>query len=298
MSMPIPNFRPTDPVTDVINAINEQGAAIIEGLAPPETLREINQELSPIIDRANDGDSPFVGVHTKRIGGLVTKVPSCHNLVMHSEVLEIANAILGKYCERIQLHVAQAMSVGPNSDAQPLHRDGDTFPSLPGIETQINAMWAASRFTRRNGATAIALGSHLWPEDRQPTAEEMSYAEMEAGSVCFFVGKAVHGAGQNISNERRTGLCIGYSLGWLRQFENQYLHVPPNVARTLDPELAALIGYAAHRPQLGLYEARDPMDSLAEGLPDNQVPTDVFDEASQNRCAEYISTYGQIQTAV
>jgi hypothetical protein len=39
---------------------------------------------------------------------------------------------------------------------------------------------------------------------------------------------------------------VSYSLGWLRQEENQYLDVPPAVARELDDELRALAGFAMH----------------------------------------------------
>src|SRR3546814_13610903 len=56
---------------------------------------------------------------------------------------------------------------------------------------------------------------------------------------------------------RRAGI-IGYCLGWLRTFENQYLVYPPEVARHFDPELAALVGYAQHRPNLGNVEGQCP----------------------------------------
>lgn len=50
----------------------------------------------------------------------------------------------------------------------------------------------------------------------------------------------------------------GYSLGWLKPYEAQWLAYPPGIARNFDPELAALVGYRQHRPNLGNYEGQCP----------------------------------------
>tara|TARA_B100000686_G_C16762994_1_gene959974 strand:- start:1019 stop:1159 length:141 start_codon:yes stop_codon:yes gene_type:complete len=46
---------------------------------------------------------------------------------------------------------------------------------------------------------------------------------MEVGSVLFYTGSTYHGAGENQTDSVRIGLTIQYSLGWLRQEENNYL---------------------------------------------------------------------------
>ena len=64
---------------------------------------------------------------------------------------------------------------------------------------------------------------------------------------------------------------LSYVLGWLRTEENQYLSVPPDVARTLPPKAQELLGYAAHDAladgggYLGTVDLRDPMVLMAEG---------------------------------
>jgi hypothetical protein len=62
-----------------------------------------------------------------------------------------------------------------------------------------------------------------------------------------------HGGGASDSAGDRWGLNITYALGWLRQEENQYLSCPPEIARTLDPELQALLGYAMGSYALGYF---------------------------------------------
>ena len=47
------------------------------------------------------------------------------------------------------------------------------------------------------------------------------------------------------------GLITTYALGWLRQEVNQYLAVPPDIARQYDPTIRRLLGYTAHGSSLG-----------------------------------------------
>src|SRR5205085_5351614 len=67
---------------------------------------------------------------------------------------------------------------------------------------------------------------------------------MARGSVVFYLGSLYHGGGANHTDEVRYGANITYTVGWLRQEENQYLSVPFEVARELPVDLLRLIGYA------------------------------------------------------
>ena len=76
---------------------------------------------------------------------------------------------------------------------------------------------------------------------------------MKAGSVLVYSGSVIHAGGENRTDADRVGINITYCLGWLRQEENQYLSCPPAIARTLEPELQALLGYAMGSYALGYY---------------------------------------------
>jgi ectoine hydroxylase-related dioxygenase (phytanoyl-CoA dioxygenase family) len=89
---------------------------------------------------------------------------------------------------------------------------------------------------------------------------------MEPGSALIFLGSTLHGAGGNRTSQVRRGAIVSYCLGWLKPYENQWLSYPPDVARNFSPELAALVGYQQHRPNLGNYEGRCP-SVLLEGEP-------------------------------
>ncbi|MGZ6021562.1 MAG: phytanoyl-CoA dioxygenase family protein, partial [Rhizomicrobium sp.] len=51
-------------------------------------------------------------------------------------------------------------------------------------------------------------------------------------------------------------------------YENQFLVYPPPIARRFSPELAALVGYQLHRPNLGNYEGQCPSVLLGDEVPD------------------------------
>ena len=79
--------------------------------------------------------------------------------------------------------------------------------------------------------------------------------------MLLYTGSLYHGGGENRSDQVRRGMNITYNLAWLRQEENQYLTVPPEVAATLDDDLLRLIGYERGAYALGYVDdLRDPIE--------------------------------------
>ena len=76
---------------------------------------------------------------------------------------------------------------------------------------------------------------------------------MPAGSVLFWMGGTLHGAGANTSEDRRYGVILTYSLGWVRQEENQYLNVPPSRIAELSTETRHMLGFDMYAG-LGFYD--------------------------------------------
>ncbi|WP_268890610.1 phytanoyl-CoA dioxygenase family protein [Curvivirga aplysinae] len=78
-------------------------------------------------------------------------------------------------------------------------------------------------------------------------------AVMPKGSVVVYLGSTIHGGGANKSTSSRSGLINTYSLGWLRQEENQYLTIPREIADSYPEHIRRLIGYQVHGDHLGVY---------------------------------------------
>ena len=126
-----------------------------------------------------------------------------------------------------------------------------------------------NEFTIANGATLLVPGSHKWPADRQPETNEIVNAEMPAGSVLFWTGGLLHGAGENSTEDWRYGIILTYSLGWVRQEENQYLNMPLERLTELSPELQRTLGFNMYGDALGYYDPSvlDPKQaSTIEGI--------------------------------
>ena len=234
----------------VSEALTSDGAVIVDSVLSSSQVDEIMTELRPWIEHTRPGFDSFSGRNTRRTGALIARSPRCRELVMHPLPLATCGRFLG-HATSYQVHLTQVISIGPGEPAQQIHRDQwafDFFTFPEGYEVQCNTLWAMSEFTGRNGATRVIPGSHRFDDKLRFAEADTIPAEMSKGSVLFYSGSVYHGGGANHSDETRTGINITYNLSWLRQEENQYLAVPPEIAKTLPVELLRLMGY-----QLGAY---------------------------------------------
>jgi ectoine hydroxylase-related dioxygenase (phytanoyl-CoA dioxygenase family) len=270
-AMPSLKLLPADaPVADIMAAIEADGAMILDDVLSAAQVDAVMAEIGQYIDATPMGRDRFTGFSTRRTGALVARSPKSRELVLHPAILGACDAFLLPCCDRYQLHLTQVISIGPGQARQALHRDRLAWGGfLKDVEPQLNTIWAMTDFTVENGATQVVPGSQLWPEARQALPEEIGYAEMRRGSVLLYTGSVIHGGGENRSEGVRIGVNITYCLGWLRQEENQYLSCPPQIARTLDPKLQALIGYAMGSYALGYYSPPTPPGAAPEVVPPN-----------------------------
>lgn len=249
-----------------IEDLRRNGYCVIRDALPSSLIAALNDDLDPTFTATPFGKGGFYGETTKRFGRLLIRSPHAQALVQHSLILAIVEAILSPWCDRIQINTTQAIEVHPDAPAQIPHRDQDMWRGPIGeVEYLVNVMWPLTPFTRDNGAT------RLWPNSHGPKALAAEpdtspvAIEMEPGSALLFLGSALHGAGANRTVGVRRGLVIGYALGWLKPYENQWLAYPPEIARTFPPELADLVGYRQHRPNLGNFEGQCPSVLLGDG---------------------------------
>ena len=245
-------------IKEMYQALMEQGYIIIESLAT-SLAQQTFAELTPHIAAAPFGHDEFLGSKTKRLGGVLEKSASARSLAMHPLVLKLVECELLNYATNYQLNFSGIMHLEPGAEAQSLHRDGDLYPiSHLGMTTLMPTMWALSDFDHQNGGTHVVPGSHRWPHERAPQPSEIKSVAMPIGSVLIYLGGTLHGGGGNVSECTRTGMAMQYSLGWLRQEENQYLAHPPEVAAHFSEPLRRLIGYDYGGSYLGFVNGDDP----------------------------------------
>lgn len=255
----------------IAQALRQAGCTIIEQACDAHVVAGIHDELAPWFDQTPKGEGAFFGRQTKRFGAVFAKAQASAQLALAPEILAAIEDVLlnqpqaaGTDC--IQLHLTQAIEIGPGEESQLLHRDDDMFPFPKHCEVMVNVMWPLGEFTSENGATRLAPASQHWP--RQPvylTDQGVFDGLGGPGDAIIWLGSLVHGGGANRSSTARRGLVISYSLGWLAQAEKLLLSIPTDVARRLPERLQRLIGYQLHRPNLGWVEGRDPKQWL-DGL--------------------------------
>ena len=274
------------PVEDVVRVLNEDGGVIVEELIDARTVAAINREVDgwvetadPAMRHLNPAIQIFFGDRTKHVGGVAGKSRTFATEVMiHPLFLGLCDAILGPSCACYQLNLAHLIVRGPGAEHQYLHRDELVWNLVPRPhpELQLASIVALVDFDdgeRRDAGRAgePSLGARPPPSSRtrSPTPP---CAPARRSSTSARPSTAA--APTRPARSWRRGVHISYTLGWLRTEENNYLAVPPAVARTLPRRCQEVLGYAVHDAlprtggYLGMVSLRDPLELLAEGALD------------------------------
>jgi len=246
--------------------LRERGYCVLRDIVDPAEVAGLAEDLAPSFDAAPFCQGGFYGERTRRFGRLLMRSPRAAPFVLHPLICQIAEEILSPFCDRIQLNLSQAIGLYPGALPQLPHRDQDMWRGAIGeVEYLVNVMWPFTPYRQANGATLLWPGSHgMRALEPEPPSEPVAI-EMDPGSALLFLGSTLHGAGGNSTRQVRRGMLVSYCLGWLKPYENQWLAYPPEIARSFEPELAALVGYQQHRPNLGNFEGQCPSVLLRGG---------------------------------
>ena len=274
----------TDPAT-ISAHLRQWGYAIVDDVADAATMDQLESEALPYVGASDTGRDEYDGRHTRRTGMLIARCPTSRRLIMHPTVVGTARHFLD-HATAVQLHLTQIIAIEPGETQQKLHRDQmafDFFPFPADYHVQCNTMWALTDFTVANGGTHIVPGSsHM--TDAEAASEPSVQVEMRRGSVLFYDGKVLHGGGGNDSDGTRMGVNITYSVGWVRQEENQYLACSPEIARTLDDDLLKMMGYQQGAFALGYVgDQQDPLSLLRGEHAKVKVIGDVTQKSADHR---------------
>jgi hypothetical protein len=259
--MPELDHLPSDASADEIFAgIDADGGVIVDDFIAPDLFAALCEQLLPLVGEHRPGtaiDEPFWtefhGRATKRITGLAGRSDAWTRLLCEPRYAAMGDHYLG--ARGYWLNTGQLICIGPGETAQMLHRDELNWPSAAGREEEITitAIFALTDFTRENGATLIAPGSHRWPgASPEVKLEDCCQAVMRAGSALLYSGKVIHGGGPNSSSDQwRVGLHAGFVRGWLRAEENHQLTTSLEQARRMPERVQHLLGFRSFAQPMG-----------------------------------------------
>ncbi|MBU3688380.1 MAG: hypothetical protein B7C54_11630 [Acidimicrobiales bacterium mtb01] len=276
-STPDVPVRPVDtPLDELVALTLDPGGVIVNGWLDAATVDRVNGEIDHYLSANPDEGGPasgselydlFLGHRTLRLHGLVAKLPTTGpELIADDRLVRWATAAMSGVCASVLLNAGELIQIGPDEGTQFLHRDSDSWPTLPlgAAPVIVNAIIALDDFTLDNGATHVALGSHHWPVGRAAQSDELGRAVMHAGDVLLFRGDLVHGGGANTTAERRRALSLSYCAGWLRPVEHHAANLGLEVIRAAPRPLRDLLGGGVHDATamgggiLGLVDGRTP----------------------------------------
>ncbi|RAH75781.1 toxin biosynthesis protein [Aspergillus japonicus CBS 114.51] len=254
----------------ILKAFKEDGVVVIEGFFSLEQVEELNDDLTPALEKVKNGPSlkdpeiaRYHGSNTKRMSNMSTHSKIFRTQTLDNDLLhDICKAVFAKDSGDYWLNTALVIDIGPGNEAQPLHRDEEQHPVFRsvgpgGIEASINFFIALTRFTDENGATRMIPGSHQWPKDATRTDGLEIEAphgtlpvEMNAGDVALFSGRNIHGGGANrTKDERRRGVAMSIQASYLTPEEAHTLLVPLDKVREMTPRAQRMLGFRSQFPK-------------------------------------------------
>jgi ectoine hydroxylase-related dioxygenase (phytanoyl-CoA dioxygenase family) len=260
--------------SQLCDILERDGAVIVEDILDPALLARLNADMDRHVAAVTPGlRNPtmkemieFYGESTIRIDGLPAKSDSFVDIMLLPQLCETADHFLLPNCKDYLFNTGQLIQIGPGESAQELHCDESAWREVPTPkpQLQIEAMFALSDFTAANGATQVVPGSHRWETGREARPDEVTQAEMHAGSALIYLGTTLHGGGANTTSDQfRRGMFLGYVVGWLRTEENSFLTVPLEKVLTMPTRVQELLGYKAHGA-IGVVDVGSPMALLAQ----------------------------------
>ena len=250
----------TTSLDEVIAVIERDGGVIVEDFVPPAFIAELQADLLPKLDAYSPGRDDFSGFKTRRMSALFAKTRRAADVAIHPLFLGSAEHFVnrpivygsGEHARSVRpglrLGGSQLIQIGPGEGAQPLHRDHWAmlwrYPDY-GRQVRVQIMVAVSDFTEENGATQVVPGSHTWSEERVADPSEAVSAAMKASSALLFLGSTHHGGGTNrTADQCRTGLTMGLDSAAVRQEENMYLALSPEVVKSYPEQIQRLLGWS------------------------------------------------------
>ena len=199
--------------------LKDNGYLNLGVLLDEEILNKICSRIDGLLKAEGDEagsellDSPHIK-HPKeagadRLADLVNKGSVFDQFYQHPRVLAAIGFVLnGSY----KLSSLNYRSAKPGDGLQKLHVDW--HESVLANDYRVcNSIWLLDAFSKKNGATRMVPGSHLWgvlPDDAlsdpYDTHPDEIYIEAEAGSVFIFNSHMWHGGTQNKTDQPRRAI--------------------------------------------------------------------------------------------
>lgn len=251
-------------VQRVVDEVREEGFAVVPDFLDEVTVERLRRDLAPIFDDIGSRSSEDFGQQTIHTHNLLAKTRAVDEVLVDDQLLTLIEAILGP---DFQISGVAAMRPAPGDRRQHMHRDDGHYPiPYPHPPLIVNTLIALDPFTVANGATEVVPRSHLLTDKVDQDKPTVS-VEMPLGGLLLWDGALWHrGGGNSTEDSYRRSINLNFNLAWLKQRENQFIGVPPEVVVAMPEKLQALIGYKLTNFGLGTVDYRNPIETVKKRL--------------------------------
>jgi hypothetical protein len=110
---------------------------------------------------------------------------------------------------------------------------------------------------------SVAIGSHLWPRERDAYPEELTPVPLKKGSILLTLSATWQHSGVNEASTPAASLAINFNTSLLRSEENMYLSNPPEIACDYPVHIQKLVGYTIRGANCGTFaDFQHPAEAL------------------------------------
>lgn len=148
-------------------------------------------------------------------------------------------------------------SAFPGCYPQGLHQDQSAIAPFQSPEAPVlmNTLYVMQDVDENNGGTLFIPGSHRLLSEAGSGGEVGELPrpinlEAPAGTIMVFDGRLLHGTGVNRSDRWRYIMTQSNVKPWLRQQENWYLMLRPEVLENASPKLLRRLGFQSMNPYM------------------------------------------------
>lgn len=181
--------------------------------------------------------------------------PAAGALLDHDAVHATMRSVLGRGA---RLSVAQGIALDPGMGRGnwPRRWHADLFQMReampePSFCFAINCLVVLDDMTKANGATSVVPGSQAHVGPGSPDGTELEAIAVDvaapAGSLLVLDGGLWHAAGHNATDRPRRVIKLLFVRPWIRPQLDYARVISPDVASSLSPRAAELLGLGAER---------------------------------------------------
>jgi ectoine hydroxylase-related dioxygenase (phytanoyl-CoA dioxygenase family) len=246
--------RKAEDLPAILEALRFQGYAVVEDLLPGEMLEELRKRLPPAFEAFKQA-VPAERLAASGERGIV-RLPMLFDsyflkLLELPQLLAILDATVGSTAI---MHLQNAFLTPPRPVGEgevfqeTFHRD---FPRvIGGVLLSLNVFIALDDFSRYNGCTQVAPGTHQ--REVHPSVELLDCLAVDvegpAGTALVFDSTLWHRGGQNQSERLRMAINMQFTKSYFRQQMDYPRALPTTLTDSLPERTRQLLGFYVRVP--------------------------------------------------